>query len=131
MKRTFAKRGMMPLLVGFFLFGVLMLTAGKASAQTYNWMQPAQAVPVLLTEAENQKVVVNANTPGTPAYENAMVHVLFYHGIINEIDGGNGVGGAVQAAFDKLTTGSSVYSVSLSKSAKQALFNDAVGKLTL
>ena len=128
MKRTFAKRSFMRFLIGFFLFGVLAFSANRAAAQG-NWVTPAQALQKLDTEIQYQKGVIVANTPGTPIYENALVHAIFYSNIVTEINDGLPVGPAVDSALEKVANGTTAFAAPIGKTGRQALYNDAAGLL--
>ena len=98
MKRTFAKQGLMSLMAGFFLFGMLLLTATRSEAQT-NWMQPDQAQLVLVSKLGNLATDINSLPPGSTPYTDALIHAYYYKGIYNRITEGMTV---EQAAVDAL-----------------------------
>lgn len=123
MKRTFAKQSFMRFLMGFFLFSVLAFSANKASAQS--WLPPAQALVKLDTEIQAQKSLVVSNNPGSPAYENALIHVIFYLNIATEINDGLPVGPAVDSGLEKVANGTTAFSTPIGKAQRQVLFADA------
>ena len=86
MKRTFAKQSLMSLVAGFFLFGML-LTANRSEAQT-NWMQPAEAQQVLISQLNNLRNDIANNPPGSGAHTNALIHAYYYKGIFVRLDEG-------------------------------------------
>lgn len=91
MKGTFAKRGLMSLVAGFFLFGFLLLSAGRAEAQTTNWVGVDEAKVRLEQAVKNQNVVLTAN----PQDMNALIHAYYYKEIYALINDGTSVPEAV------------------------------------
>ena len=91
MKGTFAKRGLMSLVAGFFLFGFLLLSAGRAEAQTTNWVGVDEAKVRLEQAVKNQNVVLTAN----PQDMNALIHAYYYKEIYALINDGISVPEAV------------------------------------
>ena len=104
MKRTFAKRGFMSLVAGFFLVGFMLLSAARAEAQV-NWVSSAEAKVRLEQEIKDQHIVIGASQPGQPAYENAMVIAIYYKAIYGLIVDGISVEQAVNQGFSVLATG--------------------------
>jgi len=127
MKRTFAKRSFMRFLMGFFLFGVLAFSANRASAQS--WVSPAEALIRLDNAIQTQKGLVGSNNPGTTAYENAVLHAVFYSNIIVGINDGMLVGPAVDSALTKAVDSSTTLANPMGKAQLQALYNDAASLL--
>lgn len=76
MKRMFSKHKLVTFVAGFFLFG-LMLTANRAGAQA-NWIPPAEAQQILLTELGNLDATMSNNAPGTTAHTDALLHAYYY-----------------------------------------------------
>ena len=143
MKRTFAKRSLMSLVAGFFLFGFLFLTAGRAEAQTiggeYNWMESDQAQLSLVTTVNGLYTDLAGLQPGTPGHNNKLAHAVYYRMIHRKIGEGMFVGQATKDALEifngtngKGTIGSSLdlSGVSVDAALKQQLYNDALGLLT-
>ena len=91
MKGTFAKRGLMSLVAGFFLFGFLLLSAGRVEAQTTNWVGVDEAKVRLEQAVKNQNVVLTAN----PQDMNALIHAYYYKEIYALINDGISVPEAV------------------------------------
>ena len=91
MKGTFAKRGLMSLVAGFFLFGFLLLSAGRAEAQTTNWVGVDEAKVRLEQAVKNQHNVLASN----PQDMNALVHAYYYKEIYVLINDGVSVQDAV------------------------------------
>jgi hypothetical protein len=98
MKRTFANQSLMSLVAGFFLFGILMLTANRSEAQT-NWMQPAQAQQAIKTEMGNLRNIVAANPPASASYNDAMIHAYYYKAIYARLEEGMTVPDAVNSSL--------------------------------
>lgn len=144
MKRTFAKRGLMSLVAGFFLFGVLMLTASRAEAQTagtpYTWMgsdEARQELEVAVVDLYNQLALLQ---PGTPNYNTKLAHAYYYRVIRQQITQGTAVIIAVDSALEIVSGGSdgikpydtSVFDdVTIDAALKQQMKNNAVNLLTL
>ena len=99
MKRTFANQSLMSLVAGFFLFGILMLTANRSEAQT-NWKQPADAQLAIKTALGNLRNDVAANPPGSAAYNDAMIHAYYYKAIYVHVDEGMTVADAVKSSLE-------------------------------
>ncbi|MCB0542533.1 MAG: hypothetical protein KDC70_03395 [Saprospiraceae bacterium] len=140
MKRTFAKKSPMSLLAGFFLFGFLLLTAGRAEAQTYNWMQSDQAQQTIKQEVTTLQTSLQGLTPGTQSYNDVLIHAHYYKAIYRRIVGGMSVEQSVTKALDIFpdaanlssdTAADSFTGFFVSKSTKESLSNEATGKLTL
>lgn len=134
----------MSLVAGFFLFGVLMLTAGRAEAQTvgtpYNWMGSDQARQELEQEVVNLYNQLAALQQGTPNYNNTLAHAYYYRMIRREITQGVAVIIAVDNALEVIsgdpdgdfqTADSSAFSdITVDAALKQQLKNDAIVLLT-
>ncbi len=137
MKRTFANRGLMSVLAGFFLFGFLLLSGNRAEAQTYNWMQSNEAKQVLLSEVNTVYGNLQQLTPGTQAYNDALAHAIYYRMIYRKVDQGGAVEQSTIEALNVFSTtpgvatGAFAADVTVTKALKQVLYNDAVGLLTL
>ena len=137
MKRTFANRGLMSLLAGFFLFGFLLLSGNRAEAQTYNWMQSNEAKQVLLTEVNTMYGSLQNLTPGSQAYNDVLAHAIYYRMIYRKIDQGGAVEPSTLEALSVFSTtpgvatGAITADVTVDKNLKAVLYNDAVGLLTL
>jgi hypothetical protein len=143
MKRTFATKGLMSLVAGFFLFGFLLLAA-RAEAQTQNWMSPAQAETELTGKINDLYDDVSQGVPGTPVYNDALTHFLYYRVILFKIQEGSSVPDAVDNGLDffngNLAGGGNfkaappaqeLGNITLTKGDLQNLRNDAVDLLTL
>jgi len=147
MKVTTAKHGFLSLVSAFFLFGFLLLTAGRAEAQvlgsqSLNWMQADQAATELLTEINKQHNIVTQSTPGTPQHTDALTHLYYYRVIHFKITEGSTVPEAVVSGlhiFDGNISGGpksavsidELAGISLTKTEVNNIYNDAVGLLTL
>lgn len=144
MKRTFAKRSLMSLVAGFFLVGFMLLTAGRAEAQTlgaeHNWMGVDQAKQTLVTTATSLYNDLATMQPGTPAHNNKLAHAMYYRMIHRKLGEGTYVGIATKEALEifsgkndqgSLGTSLDLSGVSVDASLKQQLYNDAVDLLTL
>ena len=144
MKRTFAKRSLMSLVAGFFLFGFLLLSAGRAEAQTlgaeHNWMGVDQAQQTLVATATTLYNELNTMQPGTQAHNNKLAHAMYYRLIHRKLGEGTYVGIATKEALElfsgkndqgSLGTSIDVSGVAVDASLKQQLYNDAIDLLTL
>lgn len=143
MKRTFAKRSLMSLVAGFFLFGFMLLTAGRAEAQTlgaeHNWIEADQAQLELVAKVTSLYNEIALLTPGTPGHNNKLAHALYYRMIHRKIGEGVYVGIATKDALDifsgtsgagTLANSLDLSGVSVDTALKQELYNDAVDLLT-
>ncbi|HRI60185.1 MAG TPA: hypothetical protein PK228_10695 [Saprospiraceae bacterium] len=144
MKRTFAKRSLMSLVAGFFLFGFLLLTAGRAQAQTlggeHNWFGIDEAQLTLVSTVATLHTDLAGLQPGTPGHNNKLAHVFYYKEIYRNLTAGVYISVAVKEALEifsgtqgtgTLANGSDVSSaVSVDAALKQQLYNDAVSLLT-
>jgi hypothetical protein len=143
MKRTFAKRSLMSLVAGFFLFGFMLLTAGRAEAQTlgaeHNWIEADQAQLELVAKVTSLYNEIALLTPGTPGHNNKLAHALYYRMIHRKIGDGVYVGIATKDALEifsgtngggTLATTLDLSGVSVDNALKQELYNDAVDLLT-
>jgi hypothetical protein len=123
-----------------------MLWAESAAAQdnvAANLMSSAQAETELAAEINVQYNAVSQWTPGTPQYNYALTHLLYYRVILFKILEGTPVPEAVTSGlhiFDGNLQGSGPKSadkldelgnITLTQSDVQNLYNDAVGLLTL
>jgi len=81
----------MSLVAGFFLFGFLLLSAGRVEAQTTNWVGVDEAKVRLEQAVKNQNVVLTAN----PQDMNALIHAYYYKEIYALINDGISVPEAV------------------------------------
>ena len=105
MKRTFAKRGLMSLVAGFFLFGFMLLSAVRAEAQA-NWVSSDEAKARLLQEINNvYHPIIASGQPGQQAHDNAMAVVTYYKAIYSLINDGQSVSAAVGQGMSVLATG--------------------------
>lgn len=143
MKRTFAKRSLMSLVAGFFLFGFLLLTAGRAEAQTlggeHNWMTSDQAQLELVAKVTTLYTDLAGLQPGTPGHNNKLAHAFYYRMIHRKIGEGVFVGIAAKDALDifsgtngggTLASQLDLSGVSVDAALKQELYNDAIDLLT-
>ena len=140
MKRIFAKLKLMSFLTGFFLFG-LMLTANRSAAQA-NWMPPAEAQQVLLTELDDLNVIMANNGTGTPVHIDALLHAYYYKEIYTRLDEGKTTEDAAKNALsiftDSYLVGQTLKAADSmtdnqtlgTKTLLDTLFNDAVALLT-
>lgn len=101
MKRMFAKQKLMTFVAVFFLFG-LMLTANRSEAQA-NWMPPAEAQQILLTELGNLDVTMSNNQPGTTEHTDALLHTFYYKEIFVQLEGGKSTEQAAKEAVQIFT----------------------------
>lgn len=144
MKRTFAKRGLMSLVAGFFLFGVLLLTAGRAEAQTvgtqYEWKGVDEARQALEQEVINLANQLSTMQPGTTNYNNKLAHALYYRVIRQQINQGSPVVSAVDSALDVVSGNSNASQagepnrfsdITVDNALRQQLKSDAIDLLTL
>lgn len=145
MKRTFAKRGFMSLVAGFFLFGVLMLTTVRAQAQSgatpHNWIGSDQATLKLEQEVTSLYTQLSALQPGTPNYNNKLAHALYYRVIRREVKQGTFVMSAVDTALEFVSNpggsfasadGSGLFDdITVDAALKQQMKNNAINLLTL
>lgn len=136
MKRTFAKRSLISLVAGFFLFGLLMLSANRTDAQTYNWKPAGEAQSTLMTEVSNLHGVLKGQTPGTPAYLNTLTHVYYYKAIYNRLNNGMDVPNAVRNGLEifvsnvvKADVVDAVSDVTVTAQQKTSLFDEAAALL--
>ena len=143
MKRTFAKRSLMSLVAGFFLFGFMLLSAGRVEAQTiggeHNWIESDQAQLSLVSTVNNLYDEMANLTPGTPAHNNKLAHAVYYRVINRKIGEGMFVGLAAKDALEifngkdgqgAIGSQLDLSGVSVDAALKQQLFNDAVSLLT-
>jgi hypothetical protein len=143
MKRTFAKRSLMSLVAGFFLFGFMLLSAGRVEAQTiggeHNWVQSDQAQLSLITTVNGLYNDLATLTPGTPAHNNKLAHAVYYRVINRKIGEGMFVGLAAKDALEIFNGKDGVGAIgsqldlsgiSVDAGLKQQLYNDAVSLLT-
>jgi len=139
MKKTFANRSL-SLLAGFFLFGILLLTASRAEAQTYNWKTPLDAQQSLLQAMTVQRTNM-ASLPAGPALDNATAHFYYYQSISEKLNEGMFVEKASQVSLEIFRDPSSKgtdnfgpvdLGVYLTKADKNSLFLDAInGKIVV
>jgi hypothetical protein len=142
MKSSFSKHRKMPFLFGLFMLGVLLFTANRAEAQTYNWLQTDQAQQELATALDNLNSTM-FNLQQGPDYQNALVKTYYYKEIRTRIvDSGLSVEQAVTSSLEILETnqpGVEGFSrvnvlhgvtIQLDKAKRDALFQDAVDLLT-
>jgi hypothetical protein len=132
MKRTFAKRGIMSLVAGFFLFGFMLLSAVRVEAQA-NWVSSDEAKLRLLQAINEEHLVIGASQPGQPAYENAMVAAIYYKAIYVLINDGISVDQAVGQGINALATGRNAGFTPnqyVASSSSQGLVSDATDLLT-
>lgn len=130
MKKVFAKSQLRMLTVMFFLLGGLLLTAGRAEAQTYNWMDAPQALNELESEITELVAVLDVYFPGSPEYEDAQIHINYYKTIHSSVENGVQVGQAVNESLGMLSDTPDVESTLPPKDVLVQLFNDAVILLT-
>jgi len=128
----------MSLVAGFFLFGILMLTANRSEAQT-NWKQPADAQQAIKTALVTLRNDIAVNPPGSAAYNNALIHAYYYKAIYVRLDEGMTTEASVVDAltiFPQTLTSPNTQGFSqanavpdvpfaLDKAAKGNLYNDA------
>lgn len=145
MKRTFVKRGLMSLVAGFFLFGVLMLTAVSAQAQSgatpYTWKGSDQAVLDLEQEVASLYNQLSSLQPGSANYNNKLAHALYYRVIRREVNQGSYVSVAVNTALDIVTNNAGTFSpadgsdmfndITVDAALRQQMKNNAINLLTL
>ncbi|TNE60303.1 MAG: hypothetical protein EP344_07630, partial [Bacteroidetes bacterium] len=94
MKSTSTKRGILPLLSGFFLVGFLLLTGTRAEAQDLNnWLQSDQAKSTLEVEIK----AIHADLPNLAGAQlnEAKAHVYYYKSIYLRLNDGEPVATAV------------------------------------
>lgn len=132
MKRTFAKRGFMSFVAGFFLFGFMLLSSVRVEAQS-NWVTSDEAKSRLEQAIKDQHVVIGASLPGQPAYEDAMVVAVYYKAIYGLIVDGISVEQAVSQGFSVVATGvhaGFTPSQYVASSAPQGIISDVTDLLT-
>ena len=127
MKRTFAKRGFMSLVAGFFLIGMLLLSA-QATAQSTNWVNSDEAKVRLEQAVKDQHQILASQ----PTNNDAMLHATYYKAIYRLIADGSSVEAAVTEAMGSVLTSvdPAVPASSTMSGAGQGLLNDATALLT-
>lgn len=109
MKRTFAQRSLMSLVAGFFLFGMLLLSANRASAQSTmgdpnTWKTSDAAQLVLEQEIVNLYNNVLPNlTPGSTAHNSKLAKAYYYRMMRRQITQGMEVAVSVNNALDVIS----------------------------
>ena len=94
MKLSTTKHGWKALLAGFFLFGLMALTATSAGAQDiYNWKQSDTAKDLLVNEVRNLQGQI-PGLSGNPLND-AKAKEYYYKEIIHRLGAGAAVGDAV------------------------------------
>mgnify|MGYP000735855232 CR=1 FL=1 len=147
MKRTFAQRSLMSLVAGFFLFGMLLLTANRASAQSTmgdpnTWKTSDAAQLVLEQEIVNlYNNVLPGLTPGSVAHNNKLAKAYYYRMIRRQVSQGMEVAVSVNNALDVIAGNNASSSsasgdtdfidVSIDASLRAQLKAEAVDLLTL
>lgn len=134
----------MSLVAGFFLFGVLLLTAGRAEAQTvgtpYEWKGVDDARQALEQEVINLANQLSTMQPGTTNYNNKLAHALYYRVIRQQINQGSPVVSAVDSALDVVSGNSNASQagepnrfsdITVDNALRQQLKSDAIDLLTL
>ena len=127
MKRTFAKRGFMSLVAGFFLIGMLLLSA-QATAQSTNWVNSDEAKVRLEQAVKDQHQILASQ----PTNNDAMLHATYYKAIYRLIADGSSVEVAVTEAMGSVLTSvdPAVPASSTMSGAGQGLLDDATALLT-
>ena len=127
MKRTFAKRGFMSLVAGFFLIGMLLLSA-QATAQSTNWVNSDEAKVRLEQAVKDQHQILASQ----PTNNDAMLHATYYKAIYRLIADGSSVEAAVTEAMGSVLTSvdPAVPASSTMSGAGQGLLDDATALLT-
>ena len=127
MKRTFAKRGFMSLVAGFFLLGMLLLSA-QVTAQSSNWVNSDEAKVRLEQAVKDQHQILASQ----PTNNDAMLHATYYKAIYRLIADGSSVEVAVTEAMGSVLTSvdPAVPASSTMSGAGQGLLNDATALLT-
>lgn len=136
----------MSLVAGFFLFGMLMLTASRAEAQTlggqYNWKGVDQARVDLESEVGNlYNNVLPGLTQGTQNYNNKLAEAYYFRMIHRQIGQGISVPFAVDSALEAISGNTNSASqagepnafsdITVDPLLKQTLKNKAVDLLTI
>ena len=87
MKKTLAKQSLLSLVAGFFLFGLMLLSANRAGAQdiNHNWMQSDNAQQVLKAEVGNLSSNLGLLQPGSPAYNDVLSHIYLYKEVYRDL----------------------------------------------
>ncbi|GAB4500059.1 MAG: hypothetical protein OHK0019_37980 [Saprospiraceae bacterium] len=135
----------MSLVAGFFLFGILLLAAGRVEAQTvstqYEWKGVDEARQSLESAVIGLYDELSALQPGTVNYNNKLSHAVYYRLIRQQINQGNPVVLAVDNALEVVSNSASGSSqateqgvlsdITVDAALKQQLKNDAIDLLTL
>lgn len=142
MKKMFLQQGFRSFLPMFFLLAGMLAFANRAEAQAvggtvHNWVTPAQAIDNLSSQIVNVHLpAYQAAAPGTPAYESAYNHMIYYKAVVGELQ----TGAAIPAALEYMLVGIAVGptglkaiegAVTLTKAQRVQLYNDAAAQVSL
>ena len=134
MKKMFLQQGFRSFLPMFFLLAGMLAFANRAEAQsvagaTHNWLTPQQAIDNL-TSAVNV-LLPYLDSPGTPGYESAYNHMIYYKAVVGELQTGASIPSALEYMLVGIAVGPTGLkaiegAVTLTKAQRQQLYNDAV-----
>lgn len=102
MKKMLMKFGFQTMLAVFFMLGGLLLSS-SAQAQGSGWKSNAEAELILKGQVASYHQVLDANTPGSPAYVAAYQHAAYYKGIVRLMYAGENVALATEKALSEVT----------------------------